>query len=234
MQCEGTQTSLSQYETSVVTLNVARIVPWTRIRSTRQKDINKLIKSITERNFTNIGSSVVVCRIPQTSIYYEDAKIQYVDFMSKINPSMLNNNKPKDYEESDCFFGIIDGCHRITALKQVVLAGKNLGTNLYIRCQLLDHCPEEDAIHLAKELNEQSSTVIAPSLLNYVEYIGRSSNFFPSNVDKFDLNQVLQACKNGSITKFKMKSSSFKVFYKLWLVSIISSFSYVYLVIRFI
>ena len=210
---------LSQYESHIVTLNVCRIVPWARIRNTRQKYFNKLVKSIMERNFTSF-SFVVVCRIPQASPNYAGAVAEYSNFISKIEPSKLNNNKPTDYTEENSYFGIIDGCHRITALKQVLLSGKNHDINLYIKCILLDNCPESDAVHLAKDLNEQSSTVIVPTLLNYVEYVGRSSNFFPQEIDGNDVAQVMKAYKEGRITKFNMKTINFKVLYKLWRVRI--------------
>ena len=50
---------LSQYESHIVTLNVGRLVPWARICNTRQKDVNKLVKSIMERNFTSFSFAVV-------------------------------------------------------------------------------------------------------------------------------------------------------------------------------
>jgi hypothetical protein len=48
--------NVSQYPSKLATLNVAKIVPWARIRSTKPQDVDKLVKSITERNFVNLGS----------------------------------------------------------------------------------------------------------------------------------------------------------------------------------
>jgi hypothetical protein len=128
--------NVSQYPSKLATLNVARIVPWARIRSARPQDVAKLVKSINERNFVNLGSFVVVTRIDANSPHYAAAQKAYEEFVVTLN-GLSKFPLPVGYTEEKCYYGIIDGCHRVTALKQVLSAGEHTQTSIYIQCNVL-------------------------------------------------------------------------------------------------
>jgi predicted nucleic acid-binding Zn finger protein len=214
--------NVSQYPSKLATLNVAKIVPWARIRSARPKDVAKLVKSITERNFVNLGSFVVVTRIDAKSPHYVAAQKAYEEFVVSVK-GLSKFAVPVDYIEEKCYYGIIDGCHRITALKQVLSTGQHTQASIYIQCNVLVGVKERNAVAMARELNETASTLIVPSLLNHIEFIQRLTDFFPNTVDHRNIAQVLKAYKSEMSSHCKLVSAHVKVLFKVWLVSDIRS-----------